>query len=451
MLLLQFCYRPASSGKIIVKYASVPFNQNSNGWLREAPVVNPTLRGDCNADWVIIGAGFAGLAFARRLASHRPDLKIVLVDAASAAESSSARNSGFAIGLPHNIGSSTAELKKAQDYRSLLQAGIVELEKIVADRRIECEWEKAGKYHCQADPRSESVLQEYRENLDLMNEPYQILDREALAQKLGTHFYHKGIYTPGAVLLNPAALVIGLAATLPENVILHDNTPVMAIHYGRMNRILTPFGTLSAPKVMLATAALSSELTPGISKQAAMATFASLSEPLSKEQQQRLPESSWGLTPVNAIAGATLRYTRDRRILIRQHVVPALRGCVTAAQTYAATQLHRATFDKIYPQLKEVRLAHSWSGTISVTRNGAPIWGAISNAVYTASGCNGAGVSKQTIAGLLLADYALGYNNPLVSTMLALGQANFLPPSPLLDAAIAGSLLKERWLGRREV
>ncbi len=435
----------------MMKYASIPFNQNQNGWLRETPAVYPTLRGDCQADWAVIGAGFAGLAFARRLASLNPELKIVVIDATSAAESSSARNSGFAIGLPHNIGSSTAELQKAQDYRSLLQAGIVELEKIVTDRGIACEWEKAGKYHCQADARSESVLQEYRDNLDLMNEPYETLDREALSQRLGTHFYHKGIYTPGAVLLNPASLVTGLAATLPENVILYDNTPAMAIHYGKMNRVITPFGTLSAPRIMLATAALSPQLAPGISKQAAIATFASLTAPLSDEQLQRLPQmSSWGVTPVNAIAGATLRYTADRRILIRQHVTPALHGRVTAAQTYAATRLHKTTFNKIYPQLKDVGLTHSWSGTISVTRNGAPIWGELSRNVYAASGCNGAGVSKQTIAGSLLADYALGYDNPLVATMQSLGQANFLPPSPLLDAGVFGTLLKERWLGRRE-
>lgn len=434
-----------------MKYASVPLNQNHNGWLRETPAVYPTLRRDCQADWAVIGAGFAGLAFARRLANLNPELKIVVVDAASVAESSSARNSGFAIGLPHNIGSSTAELKKAQDYRSLLQAGIADLERIVRDRRIDCEWEKVGKYHCQVDARSEHVLQEYRDNLDLMDEHYETLDREALAQKLGTRFYQKGIFTPGAVLLNPASLVLGLAAALPENVILHDNTPAMAIHYGKMNRIVTPFGTLSAPKVMLATAALSPQLAPGLSKQAAMATFASLTAPLSEAQRQRLPEmNSWGLTPVNAIAGATLRYTADRRILIRQHVVPALRGRVTARQTYTATRLHRATFHKIFPQLRDVALTHSWSGTISVTRNGAPVWGALSGSVYTASGCNGAGISKQTIAGSLLADYVLGYDHPLMATMLALGQASWLPPSPLLDAAVVGTLLKERWLGRRE-
>lgn len=437
-----------------MKYASVPLNQNQNGWLKEEqlPQSHPTLIGDAEADWVVVGSGFAGVSFARRLANHDPNLKIIIIDSSCAAESSSARNSGFIIGLPHNIGSSTAELKKAHSYRSLLQEGINQLTDLIQQQHIECEWENVGKYHCQVDTTNERVLKEYTDNLDVMNEPYQIVDKDALYQKLGTHFYHKGIYTPSSILVNPASLITGLANSLPKNVRVYSNTPVMAIRPGSITQVLTPYGTIKTAKVMLATNALSRELAPVTSQQAAMATFASISAPLTEEQRQRLPSmSSWGLTPVNAIAGATLRYTQDHRFLIRQHVTPALNGRITAAQTYQATQLHKQIFNKIYPQLHDVPLTRTWSGTISVTRNGAPVWGELSKNIYTAGGCNGAGVSKQTIAGTLLADYALGHDHPLIGAMMQLGKANYLPPSPVLDVAIAVSLMKERYLGRAEV
>ncbi|TQI78614.1 glycine/D-amino acid oxidase-like deaminating enzyme [Serratia fonticola] len=437
-----------------LKYASVPLNQNQNGWLKEErlPTAFPPLIGDADADWVVVGSGFAGVSFARRLASLDPSLKIIVIDSACAAESSSARNSGFIIGLPHNIGSSTAELKKAQSYRSLLQEGINQLTTQIEQHKIECEWENVGKYHCQVDATNERVLKEYTDNLDLMNEPYQVLAKEALYQKLGTHFYNKGIYTPSSILVNPASLIVGLAHSLPQNVTVYNHTPVMAIRHGTVSQVLTPYGTLRAANVMLATNALSRELAPITSQQAAMATFASITAPLTPEQRQKLPAmSSWGLTPVNAIAGATLRYTQDHRFLIRQHVTPALHGRITAAQTYQATQLHKQIFHKVYPQLGDVPLTRTWSGTISVTRNGAPVWGALKKGIYTAGGCNGAGVSKQTIAGTLLADYALGQDHPLIGAMQALGKANYLPPSPVLDIAIAVSLMKERYLGRHEI
>lgn len=437
-----------------MKYASVPLNQNQNGWLKDdlLPAAYPVLIGDTEADWVVVGSGFAGISFARRLATHAPHLKIIVIDAACAAESSSARNSGFIIGLPHNIGSSTAELKKAQSYRDLLQEGIRQLATLIEQQGIDCEWENVGKYHCQVDTRNERVLKEYTDNLDVMSEPYHILDQDALYQKLGSRFYHKGIYTPSAILVNPASLITGLANHLPSNVTVYNHTPVLEIRPGKMAQVITPYGTIKAGKVMLATNALSRELAPVTSQQAAMATFASITAPLTAEQRQKLPAmSSWGLTPVNAIAGATLRYTQDHRFLIRQHVTPALNGRITAAQTYQATQLHQRIFNKIYPQLKDVPITRTWSGTISVTRNGAPVWGELKKGIYTAGGCNGAGVSKQTIAGTLLADYALGHDNPLIGAMLELGKANYLPPSPVLDVAIALSLMKERYLGRKEI
>jgi len=115
------------------------------------------LRGDITADWVIVGAGFAGVAFARRLAEINPTLKIIIVDAYTTRESASARNSGFVIGLPHNIGSSTAELKKANAYRNLLQEGIRQLEQIISQHDLQCDWEKVGKYHCQAENSNDRV------------------------------------------------------------------------------------------------------------------------------------------------------------------------------------------------------------------------------------------------------------------------------------------------------
>ncbi|MDR6614765.1 FAD-binding oxidoreductase [Klebsiella michiganensis] len=437
-----------------MRFASVPFNQNQVGWpLNEIDrQIQPQLSGDIKADWVIIGSGYAGVSFARRLANLNPQLNIVLIDAECAATSSSARNSGFIIGLPHNIGSSTAELKKAQDYRALLQEGIRLLDETVTEHQIECEWENVGKYHCQIDPTSETIMQEYVDNLQLMQEPYSMLNSEELFQKLGTRIYSKGIYTPGCILVNPAKLIAGLARHLPDNVTVYHQTPALAINSENSGiRVTTLQGTIRAGQVMLATNALSRELSPTMTRQASMATYASITAPLSPEQRQRLPAmQSWGLTPVNAIAGATLRYTHDHRFLIRQHVDPALRGMITAGQTARAARQHLALFRNAYPQLQDVPLERTWSGTISVTRNGAPVWGELAPKVWTAGGCNGAGVSKQTIAGTLLADLAMGQDNPLIAAMQSLGQANFMPPSPFLDVGVAGALLKERYMGRKE-
>lgn len=440
-----------------MKYASLPHNQNVVGWPLppKPPSISSPLTGQIRADWVIIGAGFAGVAFARTLATLKPDLHIVVLDAASTPwDGSAGRNSGFIIGLPHNIGSSMAELKKAQTWRNLLQAGIESLWEQVETHAIACDWESAGKYHCQVAEGSDAVLKTYRESLERIEEPYEELDCEALTQRLGSGFWHKGIFTPGTILVNPARLISGLAGALPANVTLYYDTPALAMRTGEETQIFTPQGEVRARHVMLATNALSPELMPGLfRRQASMATFASLTQPLTVQQMVKLPREmrSWGLTPVNAIAGATLRFTQDRRFLIRQHVIPALRGGVSSEQTRQAARLHRKLFSRMYPQLGgDVSLIKTWSGTISVTRNGAPLWGKVGRNIYTAAGCNGAGISRQTIAGELLAHYVLNQDHPLIGDMQAVGRANILPPSPLLNAAVSVSLMKERWLGRKE-
>ena len=65
----------------------------------------PELTEKITADVAIVGAGFAGMAAARRLLQLDPSLKIVLLDAGRVAEGGTGRNSGFMIDLPHDLAS----------------------------------------------------------------------------------------------------------------------------------------------------------------------------------------------------------------------------------------------------------------------------------------------------------------------------------------------------------
>ena len=61
----------------------LPNDDATNGWSAILPprTPRPALLGDVAADWLVLGAGFAGLAAARRLAELRPHAHIVVVDA----------------------------------------------------------------------------------------------------------------------------------------------------------------------------------------------------------------------------------------------------------------------------------------------------------------------------------------------------------------------------------
>ena len=56
-----------------MKIARLPKNDRTNGWsaILAPRTPNDALKGDVSADWIVLGAGYAGLAAARRLIQRR--------------------------------------------------------------------------------------------------------------------------------------------------------------------------------------------------------------------------------------------------------------------------------------------------------------------------------------------------------------------------------------------
>src|SRR5699024_7255350 len=77
----------------------LPNNDHHNGWsaLLDERQPNPVLQQAHNADFLVIGAGFAGLAAARRLAELRPNDSIVVLEAEQVGEGAQGRISSFVV------------------------------------------------------------------------------------------------------------------------------------------------------------------------------------------------------------------------------------------------------------------------------------------------------------------------------------------------------------------
>src|SRR5262249_40904699 len=164
-----------------------------NGWnrilLARAP--QPPLAGEQRADWAVVGAGYAGLAAARRLAENRPNDRIVLVEAHEVGENASGRNSGFAIDLPHNVGSSLADAEASRRLRGLPPAAIASPARAGKPAGIDCQWSRRGKYHTAVSEEGRMrVLEPFARELDALGEPYRWLDAAALRKDIGTPYYH---------------------------------------------------------------------------------------------------------------------------------------------------------------------------------------------------------------------------------------------------------------------
>lgn len=438
----------------MVKISVLPKDDRTNGWsaiLPERPIT-PAVQGDQHADWVVIGAGFAGLAAARRLAQNRPNDKVILIEAHEVGEGASGRNSGFAIDLPHNVGSSLQELEGSHRFIRLSRAAIKYHEDAVAAGNIQCNWAERGKYHAAVHASGrENTLVPYSKELDALGEEYRWLDRAQIKQEIGTNYFHSALYTKGGYLMNPAALTRGLADTLPENVSLHEHTPVTEAEFSNGVRLTVPGGSVAAPTAILAVNGFATQF--GFYKNALLSfvSHASLTRPLTPEERTALGGSDdWGLTPVNAISGVTMRLTQDQRILMRQRFryAPSFRR--PAAEAAQSRADHEKLFKKRFPMLPDVRMEHTWRGFVCLSRNHAPAFGRLGPNVLGAVCQNAVGVTKGTIGGVLAADMACGEDNPLIADMESQGEPERLPPRPFLDLGVHARFAMEMWRGRRE-
>ncbi len=432
----------------------LPSNDKTNAWntilsKREACA---SLHDQINADWLVVGAGYAGLSAARRLSENCPNDRIVIVDAGVCGENASGRNSGFVIDVPHTVSSSLAQLESAHRHMRLARTATDVLANLVGANNIECDWSVDGKYQTAVTHEgSQSMLEPFAKELDALGEIYQWVGAEELAKKLGTTHFKHAIYTPGCVLMNPAALVRGLADSLPDNVSLYENTPVLKMESANGIRVTTPAGSVQAPRMILAANGFSEQFGYRTDAFYHLGLHASLTRPLNSEERAAYAvEKPWGVTPVNAFGGVTMRYTNDHRLLIRQGIKLSMGQKLSAASLEKAKSQHIKILRDRFPTIPNVELENTWSGYICMSKNSAPAFGEIAHNVWLAACQNGIGVTKGTISGLCVADFACGRENALIDDMQALGEPEKLPSRPVLEVGARALMKWEQLKNRNE-
>lgn len=189
----------------MTRISSLPADDATCGWyhLSKPRTPRPAHTGHSQARWVVVGAGFTGLAAARQLATNFPHDEIVLVEAQEVGFGTSGRNAGFAIDLPHDIGAEDyiGDIDIAKTVLKLNLGGQQYLKDLIERYDIECQFRHCGKYQAAIEDRGIAVLDAYRRGLDKLGQPYEVIEGRDLPDHIGTHFYRKGLFTPGTALL----------------------------------------------------------------------------------------------------------------------------------------------------------------------------------------------------------------------------------------------------------
>ncbi|SFU97420.1 NAD(P)/FAD-dependent oxidoreductase [Halomonas korlensis] len=429
----------------------LPQDDGRCGWYETLPQPPPStpLRSTVRADWVVLGAGLAGLAAARRLAELQPNSSIALIEARRIGFGAAGRNSGFMVDLPHDLNSHDYTGDRERDLQQirLNRSAIDYMREIVQRHGIECDWREQGKLHGAAKEQGIRALEAFAKGLSGLDEPYRELDATEMEAVTGTSFYKAGLHAPGCVQVQPAALVRGLGQTLPDNVQVFEDSPVRQIDVGNPHALTTDAGRLEAPRLVLANNAYAAQFGQlGLKGRILpIFTYASLTRPLDDQEKAVLGgEESWGLIPADPM-GTTVRRMGDGRICIRNSFTYNPHVSASANQLSRVRSAHQRSFGRRFPMLSKVDFDYTWGGALCLTRNGGRPFGEIAPGIFSALCQNGLGLTGGTIAGKLIAEDALGMQSELLDIIRKQPEPAINPPEPLLGLGVRSALSWKEW------
>ena len=425
------------------------FDHETRGWVDLILSRKPQekLTTNLEAKWLVIGAGFTGLSCARRLAELNSNDQIVLLDAREIGQNSSGRNSGFAV--THSHFSGRYQKNKLDQYKRIdriNQVGLDSLKSIINKSQISCDFKESGIYHMAADKNSSEECDYFVDYLQKRQIGHIPLSQDQINLELGTKWYRKGVKVKDGALVQPAKLVFGLADTLPSNVNLYENSPVLGMEIGKINTVRLPNSTIKAENVIMACNYES--IANGKQKQRVVGVTlsGSITRVLTQDEIEMLgSESSWGILSLHS-GGATVRLTEDKRISIRNTAEYNNQCLLSDGQLKERQKVHRQAFDNRFPGLSHVPFEHLYSGVEGVSANKTNVFKKLSSNLYFAGCYNGSGITKGTAFGMGIAEYVCQHESALVSDCLATIKANWLPPRPLLDIG-AWFVTKQRFKG----
>ena len=438
-----------------ITVSRLPKDPGSAGWnqILPAPETAQVLDGDQTADWLVIGAGFAGLAAARRLSQLCAGDRIVVLDATRVGDGPAGRNSGFMIDLPHDLSSSNyggdAEANRLEIADN--RAGIAFASEMARDFDLSSEaFAPSGKINAAATDRGMAANRAYAAHLHDLGESCDEIDAQDMRAITGSHYYAGGLFTPGVAVIQPAIFVRGVAAGLISNrVTLFENSPVTTLEHNGDWVAVTPKGRLTAPRVILAVNGHLNSFGFLKNRLLHVFTYASMTRALTPDEVARLGgQATWGMTSADPL-GSSLRRISGQggdRLVVRNRFTcePTLEA--SANWVNAVAKDHDRAFHARFPMLSDVTMEHRWGGRLCLSLNNVQVVRELDDGLFSACCQNGLGTAKGTLAGKLAAELATGRTSPALTRALASPPPSRLPPAAVTKI---GATLRMKWGERR--
>jgi len=430
-------------------------NDSTCSWINDlTPRLNiKSLQSNEDCEWLVIGAGYTGLSAARKLAQLYSYQKIILVDAQLAGEGASSRNSGYLVDTTLNDGfTSNKELNNYKKKADIYDLGINTVKKFINEYQVDCDWNECGKYFASSKKEDKKVLRNFSDTLTKLDFEHNLFSNKELSKRLGTNFYNVALHTKGGILLHPGKLVRAMVDVLPKNVFLYENSSLLSWNKNK-DVISCEFknGKIKTKKIIFATNGFLKSLGIKSNYNFPITLTASMTRSLTDDEFKSIGQpKEWGVLPVRPM-GATIRMTKDRRILIRNTAEVHNPYKMEKSNLEKRSINQRIGIKKRFPQLPDDIIQSSWSGVVSRTRNSSQIFEKIDENVFAVGCYNGSGIGVGTLFGEQIAIKASEENTKEIETIEARNKPTWLPPQPFLNLGVKTRLIYERLRARSEI
>jgi gamma-glutamylputrescine oxidase len=371
----------------------------------DAPPRFAPLERRSDADIVIVGGGFAGLATAFSLVD-RGVRDCVLLEAETIGHGASGRNGGFVSG---GFSLDTMELVKqlgrdeARRLYQLTQEAVNRIRTRIDEHRIDCDTVHGGALLANWFADDAPLLQTQRFMRETFDIDWRWIARDELRSLLRSDRYHAGLFEQNAFHFNPLKYALGEAGVLQQRgVRVHEQTRVRAIVAdGSGWRVDAGAGDVRCKQVVVSCGAYLGTLVAPLARAVMpIATYVIATEPL----QERLRSAVHTDAAVydTRFAFDYYRALPDTRLLWGSRISIRDRAPDEVSRLLLRDLL------RVYPQLQGIEVTHAWSGLMGYARHKMPQIGRLPNGLWYAMGFGGHGVAPTTLAGEVLAQALTG-------------------------------------------
>jgi glycine/D-amino acid oxidase-like deaminating enzyme len=376
-------------------------------WWEEAPPTpGDTPAMPTSADVAVVGSGYTGLSAALTLA--RAGRSVVVFDSDTPGIGASSRNGGM-LGSwlkpsldtltrrygPEAARALFAESREAYDF----------LGRFIADEDIECDYAETGAFTgIVKPPQYEAMARETERLSRTIGVEADMVPRSEVRNEIGTDIYCGGRVTHRRAGLHPARYHAGLIGRVRESgATVAGNCPVTAIQRnGGDFTVTTPHASLKVRNVVVATNAYTGPVTPAFRRRVIPVTsYMIATAPLSPNLMATLMPKGRMLTDSNRLLCYFRPSPDNTRVLFGG------RPAYTAIGPKLAAERLSRHMTRIFPELRDVELTHSWFGYIAYTFDRLPHVGEHDGMHYAMGYC-GSGVVMSTWLGRKAALRLLG-------------------------------------------